>query len=771
MAGHAHIDLAWLWPLEETQRKAQRSFHTAAGLLDRNREMTFTQSSAELYLLARELDPELFERIRGHVARGSWEPQGGMWVEPDLNMTSGESIARQLLHGQSWFERELGARHRVAWLPDCFGFTPALPQLLRLAGIDSFFTIKLTWSETNRFPHDIWWWEGLDGSRVLAHSFDGPIPDRPRGSGGYNGDVRPGPLATVWANFRGAPTLAESLYTVGYGDGGGGPTPEMVENQRELARFPVLPKTEFGRLDAYFDRLRAAVEARGAPVWVGELYLELHRGTLTTQGRTKWLHRRAERDLVAAEVAASLCRLLGTGAPAVDLREEWRLLLRNQFHDILPGTGIGEVYARTNPELERAVAGAARVIDMAMGSLAAMAPKGDRPGALLVNPDLSERPLRAVLGEAVWGAQQVAEGWALTHPRPLAGLEVAAVTVAGAGGVTASEDGLENDHLSVRLAPDGTLASVLDRRAGREALAGPGNQLWAYVDHPARWEAWDIDATYALEGEPLPRPESVAVVENGPHRAAVRLTRRFRDSEVVQTLRLWAGSARLDVLTEIDWHERRILLKARFPLAVRAESAAFETAFGVVRRPTHRNTSWDEARFEVAGHRFADLSEPGFGVALLNDGRHGHHAVGGELGLTLLRSPVYPDPEADQGRHRFTYSLLPHPGDLAASSVLAEAEDLNRPLLAAPCRAAGDYRVRPLAVTGMAAGLGALKPSEHGRGLVLRVYEPWGARGPIEVRTPARWEPRAELNLLEDEIGPPRSSLSPFQVLSLRLGS
>ena len=575
--------------------------------------------------------------------------------------------------------------------------------------------------------------------------------------------------------MTGVQTCALPIF--GYGDGGGGPTAEMLEEVQDLAAFPALPELAFTRVDALFERLRRSAEAAGAPVWSGELYLELHRGTLTTQGRTKRLHRRAERDLVAAEVAASLCALLGGECPPPDLRRAWRLLLRNQFHDILPGSGIGEVYQRAEAELSEVLETAGGVTRTSLAGIAgAVLQAGDRPAVLVVNPDLSARPLRLLLPERLPGAQRVENGWALTSSTPVAGLEVAVLAGGeGAGGQPppAAVEGLrlENGWLRVELAEDGAVRSIHDKRAGREVLAGPGNQLWAYADRPRAWDAWDLDADYAEHGQPLGAPQGIEVIEDGPHRAAIRLSWRYRSSAVTQTVRLWRNSPRLEFATVLDWHDRRLLLKTRFPLAVRAPRATFETAFGVVERPTHRNTSWDAARFEVPGHRFADLSEPGYGVALLNDGRYGHHALGSELGLSLLRSPHYPDPLADEGHHELTYALLPHAGGWLEGGVLAEAEDLNRPLLVLACRAGGEARARPLVVDGVSLGLAALKPAEDrsGRSLVLRLYEPQGARGTARLALPEGWRAAASLNLLEEGVGEPEYGFLPFQVRSYLL--
>jgi alpha-mannosidase len=345
---------------------------------------------------------------------------------------------------------------------------------------------------------------------------------------------------------------------------------------------------------------------------------------------------------------------------------------------------------------------------------------------------------------------------AVVDPQPVPGLSV-------------SESHLENAHVRVELADDGTLARVLDKRAGREVLDGRGNQLWAYVDKPRAWDAWDVDAGYPDQAEEIRELASLEVVERGPHRAAIRLRRRFRSSVIEQDIRLWANSPRVELRTRLDWHDRRWLLKARFPVAVRSPFATFETAFGVVARPTHRNTSWDAARFEVAGHRFMDLSEPGYGVALLNDGKYGHDVLGSELGLSLLRSPVHPDPLADEGEHLFTYALCPHPGSWLEGGVLAEAEDLNQPLRARTVRAERGGTWQPLRLEGPALALGCLKPLEDGDGLVLRVYEPQGARGTAALELPERWRAGGELDLLERPVGPHDPLIRPFQVRSWRL--
>jgi alpha-mannosidase len=768
MSGHAHLDLAWLWPLAETRRKALRTGWTAVSMMAAYPEFTFNQSSAQWYAFVEQDDPELLQRITKAVTAGQWEPVGGMWVEPDCNLPCGESQVRQLLYGQQLFQRMFGSTPRVGWLPDSFGLSPVLPQLFASAGITGLFAQKVNGADVNWFPYDLYWWQGLDGSRVLVHAFENP-------DGHYDAMLGPEAMVRTWQNFRSKNVHRQSLLTVGYGDGGGGPTVEMVEKSRLLAGYPALPRAEFGRVDELFDRLLAAAADADLPVWNGELYLEFHRGTYTTQGRLKRLHRRAERDLVAAEVLGVLRALAGdevVGEGQAQLTAAWQTLLLNQFHDILPGSSIREVNAEAEEQLTEVVATAAHSMDDHLQGLRTlMGGGGDRQdGVLLVNPDLSVRPVRAFLDRQPAGAQPVEGGAVVATAQVIEGLEARIVTeLAPPPGLSASSSHLENDFVRVQLDDTGALTSVYDKSAGREVLSGRGNQIWAYVDKPRLYDAWEIDMSYVAAGQDLGKAESVEQTESGPHRAAIRVTRRFRASTIVQDVRLWANSPRIDFHTTIDWHDRHWLVKARFPLAIHAEQATFETAFGVIRRPTHRNTSWDAAKFEVPGHRFADLSEAGYGAALLNDGRYGYHALGSELGLSLLRSPVYPDPLADEGQHEFTYALLPHAGTWYEAGVLAEAEDLNRPLISATVRAPGPSSWRPLRVGGLSLGLGALKPAEDADGYVLRCYEPHGARGDISLDVPPGWQVAGELDVLERPSGPATPNFTPFQVRTWRL--
>ncbi|MFN2323625.1 MAG: alpha-mannosidase [Trueperaceae bacterium] len=819
--GHAHLDLAWLWPLAETRRKARRTFATVLDAMDRDPDHRFAQSMAQLYADLERDDPELFARIRARVAEGRWEVVGGMWVEPDGNLPSGEAWARQLLLGQRWLASRFGRLSTVGWLPDTFGYAANLPQLLRQAGITGFFTTKLEWNDRDRFPHDLYRWEGIDGSRVLAHQLRNP-------SGGYNGLVEAEGLLASWENFDGKRWHDASLYVFGHGDGGGGPDDAMRARLPRLAAFPGLPRVRPGRVDAFF----RGADREGLPVWRGEQYLELHRGTYTTQSRLKRLNRRLEHVLVEAEAAATLD---GAGGDAdadgrtQRLRELWTVLLRNQFHDVLPGSSVRTVNLEAEAELSDALDRASRLRQAALERLSArIETELVGSGRLVVwNLALEDRPLRAVLPRPHDGpftlldpggrtvTWQAVEGGLVVddpelvvpglghlaldvrigpaeadEPGAAPGRPAEASDARLGGTLAATAQRLANDVLDVRVAADGTLASLIDRRNGEELLAGPANRIAAHTDLPRFFEAWEIDPDDAEAAVDLAADAPPELIEDGPVRAAIRVRRSTDGVSVEQELRLTRHGDRLDVVTRIDVHGRRTQLRVVMPLAVRSDHATYETAFGAVTRPTHRNTSWDAARFEVPGHRWADLSDGARGVSLLNDGRYGHAAHGGTLSLTLVRSPIFPDPWADEGEHEVVYALRPHQGDWRHGTVAA-AHDLNAPLLGVVVRPAGDAGAEPgrrarlpsrhahLRILGGGMRLAALKPAEEGAGVVLRLYDAHGAAGRARIEAlPDGWSLAGRVDLLERPIAGDVDAEEdeativhgPYQVVSLALG-
>jgi alpha-mannosidase len=746
--------------------------------MDRYPDFTFNQSSAQTYTWIEQDDPAVFARIKKRVAEGRWDPVGGMWLESDCNVTGGEAFVRQLFYGQRYFEKTFGRRHNVAWLPDVFGFSGGIPQLLQGAGLTGFFTIKLNWNEENRFPYDLFEWEGIDGSRVTANLFMNP-------GEGYNGNIVPLDTLGTWKNLRSKTLYPKSLLAFGWGDGAGGPTEKMLENYDRIKEFPALPRLSMGKVDDFF----AAMPKEGLPRWVGELYLELHRGTLTSQALTKKLNRAGEHRLLEAEAFGTLAALGGAAYPRERIDAAWKTLLLNQFHDILPGSSINEVYQDTHRDLRGVVAEASALRDDA---LATIGEAQDRR-FVVANAGIAPRPLRLEL-EVPAGSMIGTEGIALPTQKTENGVLVGGDLVpglgwttieVGSGGKSPAVEGavsasarkgtavIENDLLRVEIGADGTIARLFDKAAGREALAGPANLLMAYVDKPRSWDAWDVDETYERDGEQITTVSKLMVTESGPLRASIRVERDWRQSRIVQTYRLWSDSRRLDIETEIDWHQRQVLIKALFPLNVRSTYATFETMYGVVTRPTHRNTSWDQARFEGAAHRFADVSEPGYGVSVLNDAKYAYGIRDNVLNLSLLRGPMYPDALADEGHHRFTYSLFPHQDNWTEAGVVAEAFALNSPLIVAPGAASSAGFVT---VSGLEVGLGSLKLAESGDAAILRIYEPHGARGTTTLTFDRPLKSVKRVNLLEDALGeiPYEGAevmldLRPFEVVSLKL--
>ena len=769
--GHAHIDCAWLWPLRETRRKCARTFSNQLQLLERYPEHHFACSQAVQYQWMKDGYPELFTRIRDQVTLGRWEPVGGMWVEPDTNIPSGESLVRQLVYGKRFFAEEFGVETHELWIPDVFGYSAALPQIARGAGVTSFITQKMSWNDTNPFPHTSFWWEGHDGSRLLAH-----FPP----ANTYNGDFSVGEVAagTDCGPTPSATTVDTTLYPFGYGDGGGGPTGTMIERYRRLADLEGLPRTEIGTVAGFLDRLGR--EADDLPVWVGELYLEAHRATLTTHADVKLANRRAEEALRAAElwsVAASLDR-------RGELERIWKLLLLHQFHDILPGSSIHLAYEDTTRELAEVLAVAGSIITEAQAVLAggngagADGAGGNGVGGLVAfNPSSTARTEVVDLPDGTLARVSApACGWA-TVPSDR-------TTYDGYGDGDGDEDGnghgqvaigdgwLDNGLLRVEWDADGLLTSVRDLVADRQVLADGerGNLFQLHVDHPRAFDAWDVDRTYLDQVTDLVAVGSIEVVEQDPLRCGVRFVRSFGASTISQTMRLAAGTRRLEFHTDVEWHERHRFLKVAFPVSVRATRATYEIQHGHLERPTVANTSWDEARFEVCGHRWADLSEPGYGVALLNESKYGYDILGHTIRLSLLRAPGFPDPEADQGTHHFAYALVPHQGDLRDAGVIADAEHFNLPLELVAGR--GDGRV--ITVDRAGVSVEAVTWAERSDAVVVRLCEVWGSRGPVRVTLHRPYVSVARTDLLERPVAPVTDrdgtvelELRPFELVTL----
>jgi alpha-mannosidase len=787
--GHAHLDTAWLWPLRETVRKCARTFATVLALMDRYSEYRFVVSQAQHLAWMRDHYPDLWARLKVRIAEGRIEPTGSMWVEADCNIPSGESLARQIIYGKRFYLDELGLETDDVWLPDVFGYSAALPQIMQLGKVRRFLTQKLSWNQYNDMPHHSFYWEGIDGSRVFTHF---PPADT------YGAEFTVGELRYSVENFRDHEHSDRSLYLFGYSDGGGGPTDAMLESARRLSDSEGMPRITMEGPKAFFDQAESGIV--DPAVWSGELYLEAHRGTYTTQGATKRDNRRGELALRDAELWASLA---DGEYPVEDLDRAWRTLLLHQFHDIIPGSGIHWVYEDTRRDHAEIIQQAERITERSLTALTGRAGPDGTGGAVVVWNSLSHRRTGVVEMDVPAGltavldphgssgpVQRLEGGKALflaTAPACGYGVHRLVATEPDADRVPAEAGPrhLENECLRIGLDDHGLVTSVLDLSAGRQVLpsGARANLLQLHPDYPNFFDAWDIDAFYRDRVEDLTAVDAIEVVETGPVRAAVRVTRSFGRSSIAQTLRLTAGSPGLEVYNEVDWHEENRLLKVAFPLAVHSPRATFEIQYGHVERPTHINTSWEAARFEVCAHKWADYSEPGYGAALLNDGKYGYDIRGDVLRLSLLRSPNWPDPEADRGAHRFTYQLYPHAGDFRPAGVIDAGYDLNVPLRAVPSRPGGpaDQGGSPsrsfLSVDAPNAVIEAVKRSDDGRGaLVVRLYESWGARGPVTLTAPWPVARAARTDLLEREEARVPSQgdqvafeLVPFQILTLRL--
>ena len=760
--GHAHIDYVWLWPQPETVRKIVRTFNSANGLLKSHPDFSFLQSSSLYYKHVEQEDPALFAEIKQRVAEGRWEVTGGMFIECDTNMPSAEAFIRQFLLGQRYFQQHFGSICRTAWLPDTFGFTGAMPQIMATCGIEALVTIKVSWNETNRLPENLFRWQGNDGSRVLVHTFDAYQND------GYNMLMRPQALAEVWKNHAGKDLSDTVIASYGWGDGGGGPDPDQIESLGVLNLMPALPAVHHGSIQAHLDRIAVDLQGAAVPVWTGEMYLEYHRATLTTQARVKQLNRRAERALVAAEAMTSLSALSGIATPASDLADDWELMLRNQFHDILPGSSIREAYVQTEAELAGIVERSEAIAAQALAGVA-----GDGAALAVANLSGSAKPQWQILSKtplpAVMGAQKVDGGFAFACDQALAPLSIGFATAASTARVTVTDRSLENALVRVRLDDHGRVGSMIDKRTGRELVDGAANRLMLYRnDLPRKYDAWDIEPGFDLSGEEVLAFDSIAVTAQGPHLGQITVTRRFGSSRIVQHLRLWSNAARLEFATEVDWHDRRCYLRAAFPLNILAEQAVFDQAVGVTTRATHDNTSWQQAQFEGSGHRFASLSETDFGAALLSADKYGFSAKGNVLTLSLLRGPMYPDMLADEGRHSFTYALLPHDGRWWSAAVAAEADLLADPLRHAP--AAPREAIAPLSWQGLDMRFHALKRAEDGAGHILRLSETAGRRGALAVRLPEGCK-ASPVDGLEWPVPGGSDQVAPFRIVTLRIGA
>ena len=795
IVGNSHIDMAWLWPWTETVEVVRNTFQSVLDLMREYPDFKFTMSSARTYEWMQEKYPDLFEQIEKRVREGRWEIIGGMWVEPDLNMPDGESLVRQILVGKRYFQKNFDVDVKIGWNPDSFGYNYQLPQIYKKSGMDYFVTQKLLWAhEFTTFPYKLFWWQAPDGSRLLTY-----FPHD------YAGGIDAEPLATdlsIWMPSIYGNSVSdkpEMMHLYGVGDHGGGPTRIMLDHAEQLmGPDSVYPKLEFSFARDFFSDLEKKLPSMQVPTWDGELYFAYHRGVFTTQAETKRRIRRAEETVLNAEKFASLASLYGRAYPQEGMELTWKNLLFDHFHDIMPGSGIAVNYLDAKRNLEN-VDRAAN--DVTMGSLRELAAhvntQGDGTPVIIFNSlswprtEVTEveaqlpAPVRRI--QLVDAAGKPAESQLLaideaTHRvrflvlsnTPSLGYRTyfvrpATVEPAKHSLLKASVDTLENEFIRLKIDPQtGCMTSLFDKRSATEALApaetdtgGPktstcGNLLQTFLDKPKQWDAWNIDADFEKQHWDLDKADEVKLVESGPLRAVIQIKNHFQSSTFVRDITLYAGVPRVDVKMTAEWHEKHILLKVAFPVSAHSDKAAFEIPFGSVERPTTRNTPAEQAQFEVPAQRWADISDAKHGFSLLNDCKYGYDAKGNVLRLSLLRSPDWPDPHADEGHHEFTYSLYPHGGGWKDALTIRRGYELNYKLLSRtvekhPGALAPEHsflRAQPDNVI-----VTSVKKAEDEDALVLRFYEWAGKEGEVVLQLPPGAESAVETDLMEKPMG------------------
>lgn len=809
--GHTHLDVGWLWRVMHTRDKTGRSFATVLALMEEYPDFVFMYNQSVLFDFLKTDYPELWKRLKDRVKGKQFEIEGAMWVEPDVNIVSGESLVRQIMRGRRFHQEEFGVTPKVVWLPDTFGYSANLPQVMEKSGLEYFVTSKLSWNDTDRHPYDTFFWKGIDGTTTKAQLITAQKFESDAIFTTYNSDLSVSEVMGAWKRYEPKAVNDEVLVCYGYGDGGGGPTRAMIQRGQRLAKgIPGAPRVKLEGIVPYLDRLGARMDANAGrfPVWNGELYLEYHRGTLTSVAKNKANNRRAERSLRELEFLSALAAATeGVKYPKADINAFWETILINQFHDILPGTSIPEVYVDSDAEY----AGLFSTLASANGPWQTAARAIAKPSAgeiklfnftghsrtnalvSLSGDDLANASISSDGQVAPFQKLTSADGTtsfaAVVAEIPSLGWASARL-VEGAGpklktSLKVSATNLENDLIQVTLDKSGEITSVIDKSSGRELIKSgeTANRLVAYEDKPMNWDAWDIDRYFEEQSWPLSDAKAkIEVVETGPYRAAIRIERPYHNSKVVQVVSLEEGARQVTFDTSIDWQERQQVLKALFPFDLNTSEIRSEIQFGHVKRATHRNTSWDRARFEASMHRWVDISEADFGAALINDAKYAYDAVEQMVRVTLLRGSTFPSPEADLGEHHFRYALVVHEGVSDLEQVHIAAERFNNPIAvigdaSKRTEPAGPGPSFSLAsVDTPTVTLETVKQAENGDGLILRVFEHTNrrAKATISFGLPVK---SVELVNLMEEGGEKVAvtdnkvalNLRPFEIATLRI--
>ncbi|MFR8468361.1 alpha-mannosidase [Eisenbergiella tayi] len=770
VVGHTHIDVAWLWRLKHTREKAQRSFSTVLRLMELYDEYIFLQTQPQLYKYVKEDCPELYEKIRQKAAEGKWEPDGGMWVEADCNLSSGEALVRQFLYGTRFLEQEFGKKCEYLWLPDVFGYSWALPQILKQCEINTFMTTKISWNQFNSIPDDLFWWRGIDGSEILTYFVNTPGEgqDMDTRYATYNGMVTPHAVLGSWNKFKNKDLSRDTLISYGYGDGGGGVTRDMLELRRAMDVIPGLPHVKSVQAGEFFRKLHENVENtdRYVHTWDGELYLEYHRGTYTSQAYNKKTNRHMENKLVQTEWLSSLAYILGGGYAGQELNDSWECVLLHQFHDIIPGSSIHEVYEDSRINYRTAEERADHVWEEALKTViqekehtySVYSTNSFGGKELVLIPEQEEGSFTDGSGRKL-EAQKTERGYEVqVETEPFSAIPVIFIPGEKKTAVpkTASSfDGasIETPRYSIAWNEEGQLTRIYDKRVERSVLKEGqlGNVLEVYEDKPINFDAWDIDIFYTQKMERAKLAKAPELVENGSLKAVVRFVFRYHKSVIQQDMTVFRDSGNIDFVTRVDWQETHRLLKAAFYTDIRSVKASYDIQFGHVERPTHWNTSWDWARFEVCGHKWADLSETGYGVSLLNNCKYGYSIKDQAIKLSLLKSAVYPDTEADKGTHEFTYSLYPHEGSVTEGGTIEAASRLNLPAQAVPGQFADQRKI--VKVSTDRVQIDAVKKAEDEDCLIVRLHECRGGRGKVKLSSEFPVKKLVPCNLLEHDCG------------------
>lgn len=794
--GHTHIDVAWLWTVDQVRQKSCRSFATVLKLMEEFPDYHFMSSQPKLYTFVKERHPELYAKIRQRVKEGRWEPEGGMWVEADCNLTSGESLVRQFLFGKRFFREEFGVENRILWLPDVFGYSAALPQIMKKCGIDYFMTTKLAWNEYNKVPYDTMMWEGIDGSRIFTHLITtlGVGQDEKNFFTTYNGMLHPDAIMGGWNRYQNKNINNDILVCFGYGDGGGGPTRKMLETSRRMEKgIKGIPKVrqEFSR--TYFDRLYEKVkDSKRLPVWMGELYFEFHRGTYTSMARNKRSNRKSEFRMMELELLSVLAKAKGKAYPEEELNKLWEVILTNQFHDILPGSSIHEVYEVTKEEYRQIDEESAALLEERLESFQHTAEGYTVWNTLgFVRDDFALLPqageVQAVTdGQQIYPVQRTgADGLVSLKGLPSKGYqtlracssisvpEVLQITDDSRGGYT-----VETPYYHIVVNAQGQFNSLFDKEEERQVLqeGRKGNELRIYEDKPLTFSCWNVDVFHQEKSWSVEGTKILKWIERGPLRACLQVEKEVMGTTLKQKIYFYADSRRIDFETYVDWKFSEHLLKVHFPVDVHTDEAAYDIQFGNVTRKLHTNTSWDEARFEVCGQKWADLSEGSYGVSLLNDCKYGYSMKERVMSITLIKSGTDPNETADQEEHYFTYSLYPHKGDWREARTVQEGFKLNVPVRVVSGQALKDcYSFAEVDCDNVV--LETVKQAEDGRGVIVRLYEVGNSRSKVKMtlaEAPARV---CETNLLEEEMAEAISlvkdgfifEMKPYEIKTFRI--